>query len=184
MRQVAWGAKVGIDFLGRVYAGCMEMGWPDEQGQSSSKLMGCIGFESGGSFDPSIRNKAGSSGTGLIQFMASTAENLGTTTDALAAMSAVRQLDYVFKYFGQFKKLKNMEPLLSDMYMAILMPSHIGESDDAVLFNTGLAYQENAGLDTNHDGAVTKGEAAARVQAMLDRGLLPGNVWTDPTATD
>lgn len=182
MRQVAWGQKVSPDFLTRVAAGCVEMGWPDDQGQSSSKFMACSAFETGATFDPSIRNRAGSSGTGLIQFMAATADQLGTSTDALAAMSPVLQLDYVFRYFGQFRKLKNIDPLLSDMYMSILMPSHIGEPDAAVLFSSGLAYSENAGLDSNRDGAVTKGEASAKVQAMLDHGMRPENVWTEPDA--
>lgn len=45
-----------------------------------------------------------SGATGLIQFMPSTAKQLGTTTDKLAAMTEVDQLDYVAKYFVSQKK--------------------------------------------------------------------------------
>lgn len=176
---LAWGSKVSPEFRDRVFLMASNLGWPDENAQDSSKFMGCSGFESGLTFSAGVRNRAGSSGTGLIQFMASTAVNLGTTTDALAAMSEVEQLDYVERYFKQFHKLLNTSPSLSDLYMSILMPSHIGESDDAVLFSSGLAYSENAGLDSNHDGQVTKGEATAKVQAILMRGYQTPNVWTD-----
>ena len=43
--------------------------------------------------------------TGLIQFLPSTARGLGTTTDALAGMSSVEQLNYVEKYFDPLLKL-------------------------------------------------------------------------------
>jgi len=37
------------------------------------------------------------------------------------------------------------------------------------------AYEQNAGLDSNKDGKVTKQEAAAKVKAKLAKGLLPEN---------
>ena len=82
-------------------------------------LMAVMSFESGETFSPSIKNAAGSGAVGLIQFMPATAKQLGTTTAALAAMTAEDQLDFVAKYFRQFKK-----PLLTieDVYMAVLLP--------------------------------------------------------------
>lgn len=44
------------------------------------------------------------------------------------------------------------------------------------LFTGGIAYSQNAGLDTNKDGKVTKREAAAKVMGLLEEGLRPGNV--------
>lgn len=175
---LAWGSKVSPEFRAGVFALSAAMGWPDQGGMDSSKFMSCSAFETGNTFDPAIRNKAGSSGTGLIQFMNATAEGLGTTTDALAAMTAPEQLKYCLKYLQMFSKLKNRSPLLSDVYMAILLPKYIGEPDSAVLFTDGLAYQQNAGLDTNKDHRITKGEVAARIQGRLALGLQPGNVWT------
>jgi hypothetical protein len=58
--------------------------------------MAAMAFETGETFSPSIKNKA-SGATGLIQFMRSTAKGSGTTTAALAEMTAVDQLDFVEK---------------------------------------------------------------------------------------
>ena len=64
-------------------------------GISEADLYAVMSFETGGSFNPGIRNAAGSGATGLIQFMPSTARGLGTTTEALAGMSRVEQMQYV-----------------------------------------------------------------------------------------
>ena len=47
-------------------------------GISEADLMAVMSFETGGTFNPGIRNAAGSGATGLIQFMPSTAAGLGT----------------------------------------------------------------------------------------------------------
>ena len=134
--------------------------------------MACMAFETGRTFSPSIKNP-GSSATGLIQFMASTAIGLNTTVDALAKMSAVEQLDYVARYFEPYRgRLKT----LADTYMAILWPAGVGKPDDHPIFGGGSpAYLANKGLDANKDGNVTKAEAAAKVAAMLAEGLLAEN---------
>ena len=55
---------------------------------------------------------------------------------------------------------------------AILLPSAVGKLEAFVLFRRpSRAYMQNQGLDVNHDGQVTKGEAAAKVQTKLERGL-------------
>jgi hypothetical protein len=130
--------------------------------------MAAMAFETGESFSPSIRNQS-SSATGLIQFMPSTARNLGTTTDALAAMSAVEQLSYVERYFNPFRgRLGTLE----DVYMAILWPRAVGQPNDSVLFSRpSRAYELNSGLDRDRNGDVTKTEASAMVQAKLTKGL-------------
>jgi len=128
-------------------------------------LVAVMSFESGETFSPSIRNAAGSGAVGLIQFMPATAKQLGTTSAALAAMTAEDQLDFVAKYFRQFKK-----PLLTieDVYMAVLMPSAIGKGSDFVLFRKpSKAYRQNSGLDINKNGEITVGEAADRVRKKL-----------------
>lgn len=182
-RMIAWGTKISDAFRDRVDAGCAAMGWDDGDGFMPSKVNSCIAFETGATFDPSIRNRMGSSATGLIQFMASTSEELGTTTTALAAMSAERQLDYVFLYFKQFRKLHVPAPTLADLYMSILMPKYIGEPEESIVFGGGIQYSQNAGLDTNRDAVITKAEIAARVQKTMTEGFRPGNVWTDAPDT-
>ena len=131
-------------------------------------LMAVMGFETGGSYSPKIKNAAGSGATGLIQFMPRTAKNLGTSTAALGNMSAVQQLDYVEKYLSPYKgRLDTLE----DTYMAVLWPKAVGKNPNYHLFSKGGdTYQLNKGLDTNDDGVVTVKEAASKV-----RKYLPGS---------
>ena len=128
-------------------------------GTDPNYLMAIMSFESG--FDPAARNPY-SGATGLIQFMPKTAKVLGTTTDALAGMSAEQQLDYVAAYFAPYTgRLKTLE----DAYMAVLWPDAIGKGPDFVLFaSPTTAYTQNKALDINKDGRVTVAEAASFVR--------------------
>ena len=130
----------------------------------SGSLLAVMRFETGGTFDPAERNRAGSGATGLIQFMPKTAKALGTSTDALAKMNAEDQLEYVEKYFQPYKgKLGT----LKDAYMAVLYPKAIGKPEWYPLFTASqqpTAYRQNAGLDRDKKGVVTVGDAVARVQ--------------------
>jgi hypothetical protein len=143
-------------------------------------LYAVMGFETGGTFDPAEKNRAGSGATGLIQFMDSTAEELGTTTDKLAGMSRSEQLVYVDKYFSG----KGIEGgNLGDIYMAVLFPAAVGKPDDFVLFGkgalpkyTGKAYEQNKGLDKNGDGSITRGEAVESVLKYLPKNSVPSNI--------
>ena len=133
-------------------------------------LYAVMGFETGGTFSPSITNKAGSGATGLIQFMPETAKGLGTSTDQLAKMTRSQQLKYVDKYFSG---TLNKGASLSDVYMSVLLPAAVGKPDSAVLFGPGGilpgAYAQNAGLDLNKDGKVTKAEATKKVENYLPK---------------
>jgi hypothetical protein len=168
-RPIAWGAKVSQTFRDRVW-------WiADTLGLNPDDLMACMAWESGRSFSASVKNMAGSGATGLIQFMSSTAKGLGTTTAALASMSAEDQLRYVYAYFRPFSgRLKT----LSDVYAAILWPKAVGQPDDYVMFQgtASVAYRQNAGLDTNKDAKVTKAETSAKLYAMRAEGLKPENM--------
>jgi hypothetical protein len=56
--------------------------------------------------------------------------------------------------------------------MAILWPAAVGKAASFVLFaQPSKAYDLNKGLDANDDGAVTKAEAASRVQQHLVEGM-------------
>jgi hypothetical protein len=168
--SLAWGAKVSAEFRAR------EIQIAARIACDPSHLMAAIAFETGRTFNPAIRNAAGSGATGLIQFMPSTAIALGTTVEKLAAMSAVEQLDYVEKYFVQNGYAGRMHTL-SDVYMAILMPTAIGKPDSATLISSAQekAYVQNKGLDLNRDGNITKAEATTFVAKALADGLLPAN---------
>jgi len=139
----------------------------DKYNVNPMALMAIMQFETGSTFSTNIRNAAGSGATGLIQFMPSTARALGTTTDELAGMTRVEQMDYVEAYFDQFgSKIQGGE--VDDLYMAVLWPAAIGKPDGYAIFQQGTrAYEQNAGLDTNGDGTVTKFEASAKVKAAF-----------------
>lgn len=171
---LCWGGKVSRVFRDRVRWMADELGLPSASG--ADDLMACMAWESNETFSPSVKNMAGSGATGLIQFMPKTAIGLGTTVDALALMSAEDQLNYVYKYFEPFKgRLKN----LGDLYMAILWPAGVGKPDSYALWNKSTrptTYRQNAGLDINKDGSITRSEALAKVQQKKDKGFLPSNM--------
>jgi hypothetical protein len=167
LTRLPWGLKVDQSFRDGV-------GWIGDQFEWSplqcGYLMACMAWESAETFSPDVKNAAGSGAVGLIQFMPSTAEGLGTSTEELSAMTALRQLGYVYLYLKQYRKLRGPRVTLSDLYMSILMPKYIGAPESAPVFTTGIAYRQNAGLDINHDHVVTKAEAAQKVSQKLVRG--------------
>jgi hypothetical protein len=82
-------------------------------------------------------------------------------------MTPEDQLNFVYKYFRPYKGRVHT---LEDTYMAILLPSKVGQPNDSVLFAGGVAYRQNSGLDVNSDGKVTKAEASAKVREKLVKG--------------
>ncbi|MDQ2140921.1 hypothetical protein RBI14_22390 [Alcaligenaceae bacterium B3P038] len=109
--------------------------------------------------------------------MPSTLKSMGRTVEQAAAMTAVEQLDLVRQYFEPYRgRLKT----LSDVYMAILWPAGIGKPEEFVLWSSAgraTTYAQNAGLDINRDGVITKAEAAAKVRATLEAGQVPPYLW-------
>lgn len=83
--------KAGIDLARRI----VEVA--QRTGPHPYDLANLIAFESGYTFSPSIQNPD-SGATGLFQFLSGTARKLGTTIEALAAMTAVDQMQWVEKY--------------------------------------------------------------------------------------
>lgn len=168
--KIAWGSKVSPTFKARII-------WTaDALGCNVNDLMACIAWESGETFRADIKNAAGSGATGLIQFMPKTAKGLGTTTAQLAKMSPEDQIRYVYEYFKPFAgRLHN----LGDVYMAILWPKGVGKHDSYVLFDrtkTPTTFRQNAGLDVNKDGKVTRAECLVKVNQKLVKGLSPSLV--------
>lgn len=185
-----WSAKVSQTFIDRIEWTAENLGMQRAQGVDD--LMACMAWESAETFRADIRNAAGSGATGLIQFMPATAivyfnslsaianmtkvqrDKAGREAcDRLAAMTPEDQINYVYKYFLTYKgKLKN----LGDVYMAILYPKGIGRADSWVLWHKSTmpkTFAQNAGLDINKDGAVTRGECLQKVNEKMVRGLDP-----------
>ncbi|EPL7712216.1 hypothetical protein [Klebsiella variicola] len=164
LEKIAWGAKVSKEFKLKVIEVCERL----EINQDY--LMSCMAFETGETFSPSVRNPNGSA-TGLIQFMSNTARSLGTTTNELADMTSVEQMDYVEKYFKPYAgKIKTIE----DVYMVIFCPRAVGKPDSYILYDEGRSYNDNKGLDLNKDNAITKYEAGFKVREKLKLGMKEG----------
>lgn len=102
-------------------------------------LANLVNFESGGTFNPAIKNSIGA--TGLIQFLPSTATGLGVSTAQLASMNFATQLSYVDKYLLKFfnglgaargifdkKKAKVTSKFTqTDLFMIIFYPDAVGK---------------------------------------------------------
>lgn len=168
-----WSAKVSPEFIERVFTMARYLRMPT---MGPVWLMGCMAWESAKTFSPSVRNMAGSGAVGLIQFMPDTARGMGTSTEVLAQMTAESQLVYVQKYFEPYVGRLNS---LGDVYMAILWPAAVGKPDDHILWKQSerpTTYRQNAGLDVNKDGAITKAECTSKVYDRLMEGFRTENM--------
>lgn len=166
IQGVQGNANVTPAFITQVEAMAQRLGTQPEY------LMAVMSFETGGSFSPGIRNGAGSGATGLIQFMPDTARELGTSTDALARMSAQDQLQYVERYFNNRSDPGDLNTL-EGVYTTVLYGSPRPDPD-ATLFSQGsAAYRMNAPLDVNRDGRITAGEATSFVRQRIDGDAPP-----------
>ena len=128
-------------------------------------LLRAMDFETAGTFDPAL-NHPGSTATGLIGFLRSTARGLGYSLNDLKQMDRAEQTrGPVLQYLSQH--LKGVEnPTFGDIYMAIHYPAGAGKGDGYVMYRRGSPeYKANRGLDTNNDGTVTAGEAVSRAWA-------------------
>lgn len=141
-----------------------------------------MSIESG--FNPAATNP-GSNATGLIQFMPSTAKQLGTSVDALRGMSAIQQLAYVEKFYAKAKGVTDPGTL----YMLTFLPAFAYSDDSKVLgekngtdvlaggLTTGKVYAANPGFDGDKDGIYTVGDvknlARGRYNAAKAKGAVP-----------
>lgn len=133
-------------------------------------LMAVMHWESARTFSASVQNPR-SRATGLIQFMPSTAEGMGTTIEQLARMSEVEQLEWVYKYYAPYKsRLKSF----TDLYLTTFYPVAVGKPSSYILGNSDYRRaqiaDQNPSFDNNKDGVITKGEIEAD---MLNK--IPGN---------
>lgn len=167
----AWSAKVSDEFVDITRTICNKLGI-----RNSDWMMGCMAFETGRTFSPTIQNGAGAPYYGIIQFGAAAAKDAGTTIPALLKMTAEEQLTYVYNFFRPYAGKLNS---ISDCYLRILWPRAVGQPETYVLWDKDTrptTYNQNKGLDTNKDGVITKAEAAGAVVRMLVEGLDPINM--------
>lgn len=104
-----------------------------------------------------VNSKGGA--TGLIQFMPSTANSLGTTTAMLLNMSNVEQLDYVYKYFKPYAGRILSYP---DMYLITFFPAALSKPIDYIFQTNKLpasvVARFNPAIDLNKNGEITMNE--------------------------
>ena len=175
---LAWGGhpRVNDDFNRKVIRICQEL-----QIKNPSWLMAIMAQETGETFSPSVPNRMGSTGTGLIQFMKSTIDGvhgkpglgkrLGITHSQLKGMTAIRQLDIVKAYFEDWGSRPARAQNVSDLYFLVLNPQGFGKSDDFALFTKGTKEYRDNNMDYNNDGKVSVAEVSGVVREKLSVGL-------------
>lgn len=119
------------------------------------------------SLNPAAQNpyifSDGGKATGLIQFIPSTAIQLGTTVDELKNMSNVEQLYYILKYYEPYKELLKADTLLDQYYKLYLITFYpnAGKVKGGTLTKNdnwtfpSSVYVANKGLDTDKNGKLT-----------------------------
>jgi len=150
-----------------------------------------ISFETGGTFSPSVRNKAGSGAFGLIQFMPNTAAGLlklpaDVATAKGIAMSFEQQLkELVIPYFkgGTYKSL-------NDLYLKVFFPAAMGQPDSHVVGDSNgtdfqqKVYTQNQGFDKAGKGYITREDITSRINSIFNgaqaypRVVIAVGVWS------
>lgn len=134
---------------------------------------------------------------GLLQFSRdawnSAARKLGSSVpwEDIPKLSAEEQLPYVMQYFRSNGVTGDDD--VGAYKTATLWPLATRGADDTVLYSAGdmrkvpgenftydKAYKDNAGLDHNKDGRVTREEAVRRTVQIHDRAMRRGTVDVDP----
>lgn len=134
--QLIWGTKVSKEFRVKVVEIAKKLK------VDPNWIMIIIAKETSLTFDPHIDNGIGY--VGLIQFSEVSAKEVGTTHMELKNMTAETQLNYVGKRLERYAK--NGYKSLSDLYLAVLNPSSVGEGnkDGNVLWTSSrMAYYNN-----------------------------------------
>ena len=145
----------------------------EKLGIDPNNLLACMALETGRKFRADTK-APNSSATGLIQFMRSTAIDLGTTVEKLATMDEIEQMDYVDKYFIYISKIVGIPTKdwsLGDLYHAIFTPATIKLSPNDTVYSQGQAgYESNKGHDVNKDGIITKSEIEHNIHLFYKEG--------------
>lgn len=108
--------------------------------------------------------------SGLIQFISSTARGLNTTLEAIRKMTAIQQLDLVYKYYLPYK---NKMQSYYDVYAVTFFPALVGKPDTWVLQTSklpaSLIAKQNPIVDINKDQKITVAEFKQYVANTINR---------------
>jgi len=137
-------------------------------GCNVNDLLAMMYSESG--LQTTARNKS-SNAIGLIQFMPSTLRANGYSTEQVASMSAIQQLDVVADIFMKAKKMAgygaNEKISGGTLYAINWLPAYA--KNDTIATRGGKYY--SSGLDMNKDGSVTKADLEQRLQKKYNEML-------------
>lgn len=161
--NLIWGNKVSCEFRKKVVEISQDL-WPNNHMKMANNLMAVFRWESGGTFKTDAPNQANSGGTGLIQFMPSTAKALlgkEVTIEIVknyygkkynkntkqkedwylkrvkefADMTSIQQLDYVKKHF---EPLRGKSVDFVDFYLQVLFPAS-SQKEEHIVFASSLS---------------------------------------------
>jgi hypothetical protein len=131
-----------------------------------------ISFETGGTFSPSVLNKAGSGAVGLIQFMPATAAALLKVQDKNLAQFMAKKMSFkeqleklVVPYFkgGTYNTL-------NDVYLKVFYPAAMNKASSYVVGSApGAVYTQNAGFDKDNKGYITRADITQTISNVASR---------------
>lgn len=156
--------KTSASFVNALLSMSSRNGW------DPSGIAAVIASES--NFNPAAKNP-GSSASGLIQFIDSTARSLGTTTAALRNMGAVEQLQYVERFFQ--RNMPKLPANIADYKLVVLGRGDlVGAPDDSVVYSgsdpkQAAAYSANRTLDREGKGYISVGD----IRSLMSRYTSP-----------
>ncbi len=137
-------------------------------GCNVNDLLAMMYSESG--LKTTARNKS-SNAVGLIQFIPSTLKGNGYTTEQVASMNALQQLDVVADIFMKSKKMAGYDANEKidggTLYAINWLPAYAKRD---VIVSNGEKYY-SSGLDMNKDGSVTKADLTQRLQSKYNEML-------------
>lgn len=107
---------------------------------------------------------------GCIQFMPSTLNRLGTSTEEFKRLEDYEQLPYVEEYFRRWKCIGED---LYTMYFCVFFPAARSKPNDWVLRSKKLSAESvakaNKGFDINKDGVLTVGEIKTKIDRIVKK---------------
>lgn len=167
-----------------------------ELGYNPSDLLGVMASESG--LNPKARHPR-SMATGLIQFTPDTAARYGTSVDALYNMNRAQQMVYFHKFLKASLQGLPRPITMETLYTSVFLPRFAnpnkypsnyplakkgGYKDEEGYHHPASWYAQNAGLDSNKDGVITKAEMAQKVaKKKKEFGISGGSVATTGVTT-
>lgn len=117
--------------------------------------------------NPKAKNAIGA--VGLIQFVTSTARDLGTTTSKILAMSYDEQMNLVVKYLQKAIKARGKVDNFLDFYSLVFYPAMVNKPLNYKL--PAKAYKANIALDMNKDGQLTKSDFKQWIEKRLGKSV-------------